>query len=114
MRLPNCVAIYYNLPWFCSIKVSNKKLQRNAENACENQICKRALTLSDAIGKPVLNRNRDFGIDELKGLPYFFRESIFLENFLFYIPMVSNNNALYKYLAKYGCFQVLIVFPRTS
>ncbi len=38
MRLPHCVAIFYNLPWFCSI---NKKLQRNAENACGNRMCKR-------------------------------------------------------------------------
>ncbi len=22
-RLPHCIAIFYNLPWFCSIKVSN-------------------------------------------------------------------------------------------
>jgi len=42
MRLPHCFPIFYNLAWFCSIKVSNKKLQCNAENACGNQMCKRA------------------------------------------------------------------------
>jgi hypothetical protein len=41
MCLPRCVAIFYNLSWFCSIKVSNKKLQCNAENACGNRMCKR-------------------------------------------------------------------------
>jgi hypothetical protein len=40
MRLPHCVAIFYNLPWFCSIKVSNKKLQHNAENASGSRMCK--------------------------------------------------------------------------
>ncbi len=43
MRLPHCSGIFYNLPWFCLIKVSNKKLQHNAENACKNRMCKRAL-----------------------------------------------------------------------
>ncbi len=43
LRYPHCVAIFYNLPWFWSIKVSNKKSQCNAENACGNQICKHAL-----------------------------------------------------------------------
>jgi hypothetical protein len=42
MRLPHCVTIFYNLRWFCSIKVSNRKLQRNAENTCGNWMCKRA------------------------------------------------------------------------
>ncbi len=46
MRLPHCVVIFNNLPWFCSIKVSNKKLQRNAENACGNRMCKRAFSLN--------------------------------------------------------------------
>ncbi len=45
LRLPHCFAILYNLPWFCSIKVSNKKLQHNAENACGNRMCKHALKL---------------------------------------------------------------------
>jgi hypothetical protein len=45
IRLPHCVAIFYNLPWFSLIKVSNKKSQRNAENACGNRMCKRVLTL---------------------------------------------------------------------
>jgi hypothetical protein len=31
MRLPHCVAIFYNLPWFYLIKVSSKKSQRNSE-----------------------------------------------------------------------------------
>jgi len=44
MRLPHCVAIFYNLPWFCSIKVSYKKLQCNVENACGNRMCKFAFT----------------------------------------------------------------------
>jgi len=43
MHLPHCVAIFYNLPWFCSIKVSNKKLQHNSEKAWGNWMCKRAL-----------------------------------------------------------------------
>ncbi len=42
MRLPHYVVIFYNIPWFCSIKVSNKKLRHNAENACGNRMCKRA------------------------------------------------------------------------
>jgi len=42
MLLLHCIAIFYNLPWFCSIKVSNKKWQLNAENACGNWMCKRA------------------------------------------------------------------------
>jgi len=41
MRLPHCIAIFYNLPWFFSIKVSSKKSQRNVENACGNRMCKR-------------------------------------------------------------------------
>ncbi len=36
MRWPHYVAIFYNIPWFCSIKVSYKKLQRNAETGCVN------------------------------------------------------------------------------
>jgi len=40
MCLPHCVAIFYNLSWLCSIKVSN---QKNAENACGKWMCKRAL-----------------------------------------------------------------------
>jgi len=40
MRLPHYVAIFYNLPWFCSIKVSNKKSQPNAVNACGNRMYK--------------------------------------------------------------------------
>jgi len=40
MRLQHCVAIFYNSPWFFSIKVNDKKLQRNAENACGNRMCK--------------------------------------------------------------------------
>jgi len=46
MRLPHCIAIFYNLPWFCSIKVSIKKLQSNAENACGNRVCKCAFNHS--------------------------------------------------------------------
>jgi len=42
MRLLLCVVIFYYLPWFCSIKVSNKKLQHHAEKACGNRMCKRA------------------------------------------------------------------------
>ncbi len=34
---------FFNLPWFCLINVSNKKLQRNAENACGNRMCKHNL-----------------------------------------------------------------------
>jgi len=45
MPLPHCVAIFYNLPWFCSIKVSNENSQCNAENACQNRMCKRAFTI---------------------------------------------------------------------
>ncbi len=45
MRLLHCIAIFYYLPWFCSIKVSNKILQRYAENAWGNQMCKRAFSL---------------------------------------------------------------------
>jgi hypothetical protein len=37
------IDIIYNLPWFCSIKVSYKKSQRNAENACGNRMCKLSL-----------------------------------------------------------------------
>jgi len=44
MHLPHCVTIFYNVPWFCSIKVSNKKLQCNAENACGNRMCERTFT----------------------------------------------------------------------
>jgi len=44
MQLPHCVVIFDYLPWFGSIKVINKKLQPNAENACGNRICKRAFT----------------------------------------------------------------------
>ncbi len=40
MRLPHCFAFFNNLPWFCSIKVSYKKSQRNAENTCGNRMCK--------------------------------------------------------------------------
>ncbi len=40
MHLPLCIAIFYNLPWFCSIKGRNKKLQCNAENAWGNRMCK--------------------------------------------------------------------------
>jgi len=36
--------IFYNLPWFCSIKVSYKKSQRNSENARGNRMCKLSLT----------------------------------------------------------------------
>ena len=38
MRFLHYVAIFYNLPWFCLIKVSYKKLQRNpdAESALIN------------------------------------------------------------------------------
>jgi len=43
MRLPQCVAIFYKLPWFCLTKVIYEKLQRNAENACGNRMCKRGL-----------------------------------------------------------------------
>jgi len=46
MCLPNCIVIFHNLPWFCSIRVSNKKLQRNAVNPCENRMCKRALNVN--------------------------------------------------------------------
>jgi len=35
---------FYSLPWFCSIKVSNKKSQCDVENACGKWMCKRALT----------------------------------------------------------------------
>jgi len=35
---------FCDLPWFCSIKVRNKKLQCNAENACGNRMCKYALS----------------------------------------------------------------------
>jgi hypothetical protein len=38
MCLVHCVAIFCNLPWYYSSKVSNKKLQRNAENACRNRM----------------------------------------------------------------------------
>ncbi len=35
MRLPHSIAIFYNLPWFCSIKASNKKLQAmHCETLC--------------------------------------------------------------------------------
>ncbi len=37
---------FYNFPWFCSIKVSYKKLQCNAENACGNRMCKCNFTAS--------------------------------------------------------------------
>ncbi len=38
MRFLHCVAISYYLPRFCSIKVSNKRLQCNEENECRNQV----------------------------------------------------------------------------
>jgi len=44
MRFPHCVANFYYLPWFCSIKVSNKKSHRNAVNACGNGMCKLSFT----------------------------------------------------------------------
>ncbi len=44
MRLLHCVAIVYNLPWFCSIKISCKKLQCNVENSCRNRMCKCTLS----------------------------------------------------------------------
>jgi len=44
IRFPNAFTAmscnFFNLPWFCLINVSNKKLQRNAENACGNRMCK--------------------------------------------------------------------------
>jgi len=40
MRFSHCVAIFYNLPWLSKIKVSYKKSQRNAVNACRNGMCK--------------------------------------------------------------------------
>jgi len=43
MRFPHCLAIFYNLPWFYSIKVSNKKSQRNVVNACGKWMCKLSL-----------------------------------------------------------------------
>jgi len=43
MHLPHCVASFYNLPWFFSIMVSNKILQRNAVNTYGNRMCKRTL-----------------------------------------------------------------------
>jgi hypothetical protein len=47
MHLPHCVAIFYKLPWFCSTKVIYEKLQRNAENACRNRMCKRAFRVGN-------------------------------------------------------------------
>jgi len=44
MRLPHCVAIFYKILWFRSTNVIYEKLQRNAENACGNRMCKQALT----------------------------------------------------------------------
>jgi hypothetical protein len=49
MHLPHCVAVFYNLPWFCSIEVNYKKLQFNAENACGNRMCKKALSYRSRI-----------------------------------------------------------------
>jgi len=40
LRLSYFIAIFYYLPWFCSIKVCHKKLQCNAENAWGNWMCK--------------------------------------------------------------------------
>ncbi len=45
MHFPHYVANFYYLPWFCSIKVSNKKLHRNAVNACGNGMCKLSLRI---------------------------------------------------------------------
>jgi len=44
MRFPHCIAIFYYLPWLSKIKVSYKKLQRNAVNACGNRMCKLSFT----------------------------------------------------------------------
>jgi len=51
MRFPHCVAIFYNLPWFCSIKVSYKKSQRNVVNACGNRMCKLSFNSSKKMKK---------------------------------------------------------------
>jgi len=37
---------FYNISWFCSIKVRNKKFQCNVENACRNRMCKQAFSWS--------------------------------------------------------------------
>jgi len=58
---------FYSIPWFCSIKVSNKKLQCNAENACGNQMCKRAFR-----GNPITNLVSLICLEPLDGaLPQF-------------------------------------------
>ncbi len=49
MCLLHCVAIFYNLPSFCSIKVSYNSLQCNDENACGKRMCNCALRLINFI-----------------------------------------------------------------
>jgi len=44
MCLLHCIAIFYNLTWFCSIKVSKIKLQCNVEKTCRNRVCKCTLS----------------------------------------------------------------------
>jgi len=54
MCLLHCVAIFYNLPWFFSIKVSNKKSHRNVENSCGVNLPQTNISISkthDTCGK---------------------------------------------------------------
>jgi len=42
----SALQFFYNLPWLSKTKVSYKKSQRNAVNACENRMCKLSFTLT--------------------------------------------------------------------
>ncbi len=72
MRFSHCVAIFYNLPWFSSIKVSNKKLQCNAENACGNRMCKCAFRTWIFTFVKLVTRANSLDVQFRSGLRYLY------------------------------------------
>ncbi len=67
VRLPFCILIHVIFcrkiwPWFCSIKISNKKSQCNAENPWGNRMCKHAF--SDNNGSIWLQFKTRYPIDD--------------------------------------------------
>jgi len=92
MHLPHCIAIFYNLPWFWSIKVSNKKSQRNAENTCKNQMCKRAFR-----NNPELSEKTKSLKNLRKMMNYYIHRNVCFVSKLVTVPMlVLSGNLIWK------------------
>jgi len=46
IQFPHCIVIFCYLPWLCKTKVSYKKSQSNAVNACGNRVCQLSLNVA--------------------------------------------------------------------